>query len=488
MFTRSGFESLRFIIAASLIFFLSLIVSGPVLGQGDEEIELVFFNPDTTSKNPIDATNALQTFANVVNQKLNINIRAYYFKKQKDLERFLSEKKVEFGVLSQMFLVENADKYNLVPFACPIRNGKKTYRKVIVVRKDKPFNDLEDLRGKILAATALGEENIAFYNKVVFRGEIEVSKHFSQIMTVDSVHSAILAVLYGQADAAAVALTSFNIAQELNPQAQKNLKSIYTSEETPISPMSYFKDNVDPELLPRLKKILLETHLDPVGRQSCLAFNVEAWVDTSWDDYRRTQEIVKQANMKGPAPHSTTAVAAATTTSTSTVKTPDVPPTPVAAVSISRVQLYKGDGSNVVCNAWVKEENKKVNPDSMKLVYQVNNGEKQEKMLTGGSDGKFTAEFVLKELEATSSDSKEITYAVQSGDTLGKIAQKYLGSSTKYMLIVAYNNIKDPNIIYVGQKLRIKEGDVTVVEVAYNVEAKDEDGKTISSKSRKVIL
>lgn len=47
-----------------------------------------------------------------------------------------------------------------------------------------------------------------------------------------------------------------------------------------------------------------------------------------------------------------------------------------------------------------------------------------------------------------------VTYIVKSGDTLTKIATKY---GTTYKKIAKDNNINDPNLIYVGQKLIIKK-------------------------------
>jgi len=49
------------------------------------------------------------------------------------------------------------------------------------------------------------------------------------------------------------------------------------------------------------------------------------------------------------------------------------------------------------------------------------------------------------------------TYTVQSGDTLSKIAQKYYGDSSLYTKIFEANRdqLKDPNRIFPGQKLRI---------------------------------
>lgn len=50
-----------------------------------------------------------------------------------------------------------------------------------------------------------------------------------------------------------------------------------------------------------------------------------------------------------------------------------------------------------------------------------------------------------------SSDGKYVT--VERGDTLWAIASKHLGSGTKYKQLAAINNIPNPDLIYVGQKV-----------------------------------
>lgn len=47
------------------------------------------------------------------------------------------------------------------------------------------------------------------------------------------------------------------------------------------------------------------------------------------------------------------------------------------------------------------------------------------------------------------------TVTVQRGDTLWGIAKTYLGSGTKYPTLVSWNKIKNPNLIYVGQIIKI---------------------------------
>ena len=46
-----------------------------------------------------------------------------------------------------------------------------------------------------------------------------------------------------------------------------------------------------------------------------------------------------------------------------------------------------------------------------------------------------------------------VYYTVKKGDTLSKIASEY---GTTVSQIVKWNNIPNPNLIYIGQKFRVK--------------------------------
>lgn len=84
------------------------------------------------------------------------------------------------------------------------------------------------------------------------------------------------------------------------------------------------------------------------------------------------------------------------------------------------------------------------------IAGKYGNGDARKKAL-GDKYDKVQAR-VNEILGTTSSTSKQY-YTVKSGDNLTKIAKRY---GTTVNQLVAWNNIKNKNLIYAGQKLRVK--------------------------------
>lgn len=61
------------------------------------------------------------------------------------------------------------------------------------------------------------------------------------------------------------------------------------------------------------------------------------------------------------------------------------------------------------------------------------------------------------EVEGVNDDSAENFYTIEKGDNLSKIAKKFYGNANLYNKIFEANRevIKDPDLIYPGQKIRI---------------------------------
>lgn len=89
------------------------------------------------------------------------------------------------------------------------------------------------------------------------------------------------------------------------------------------------------------------------------------------------------------------------------------------------------------------------------IAGKYGNGDaRKQKLQSEGYDYNAVQAEVNKQLGSSGSGSSGATYyTVRSGDTLSSIAAKY---GTTYQKIASMNGIKNPNVIYAGQKLRVK--------------------------------
>jgi nucleoid-associated protein YgaU len=64
---------------------------------------------------------------------------------------------------------------------------------------------------------------------------------------------------------------------------------------------------------------------------------------------------------------------------------------------------------------------------------------------------------VVEDIEVNVPEPEAVFYEVKSGDSLSKIAKQHYGDAMKYPVIFEANKpmLKDPNLIYPGQVLRI---------------------------------
>ncbi|MDJ1470602.1 LysM peptidoglycan-binding domain-containing protein [Cytophagaceae bacterium DM2B3-1] len=73
----------------------------------------------------------------------------------------------------------------------------------------------------------------------------------------------------------------------------------------------------------------------------------------------------------------------------------------------------------------------------------------------GAIDPDYRAGDLVLNLEVAGPAAQETTYTVKSGDSLSKIAKNYPGLTWQKIYEANKDQIKDPNLIHPGQKLKI---------------------------------
>ncbi len=117
---------------------------------------------------------------------------------------------------------------------------------------------------------------------------------------------------------------------------------------------------------------------------------------------------------------------------------PPTPPTPTPEEPIYYT-VKRGDALYKIANKYDTTIAKLVEWNNIKNPNLIYVG---QKLIVG-----------YKNPEPTPPEPEKVYYTVKKGDNLTRIAEKY---GTTVSQIVAWNNIANPNIIYVGQVLRVK--------------------------------
>ncbi len=98
-----------------------------------------------------------------------------------------------------------------------------------------------------------------------------------------------------------------------------------------------------------------------------------------------------------------------------------------------------------------------VNDGVVSLSGKASSAEALEKAVLMAGNIKGVSEVNVDGVEAPSLSENVQYYEIKSGDTLSAIAKEYLGNAMDYPKIFEANRevIKDPDLIYPGQKIRI---------------------------------
>ncbi|NNF36441.1 MAG: peptidoglycan-binding protein LysM [Saprospiraceae bacterium] len=124
------------------------------------------------------------------------------------------------------------------------------------------------------------------------------------------------------------------------------------------------------------------------------------------------------------------------------------------AAKAKRIELLK----SIVESTGLEIENLdiEVADDQVTVYGQVDSQSDKEKvvLVLGNVEGIASVD---DRISVVNPEPEAVFYEVQSGDSLSKIAKAHYGDAMKYMLIFEANQplLKDPNLIYPGQVLRI---------------------------------
>jgi len=111
-------------------------------------------------------------------------------------------------------------------------------------------------------------------------------------------------------------------------------------------------------------------------------------------------------------------------------------------------------------NPGLKDLNVEFKDGQVSLAGEAASAEALEKAVLIAGNIQGVAEVSADQVQAPPQTGQVDYYVIQRGDTLSAIAKKFLGNASAYPKIFEANRevIKDPDLIYPGQKIRIPLG------------------------------
>ncbi|MBT2969860.1 MAG: peptidoglycan-binding protein LysM [Candidatus Thiodiazotropha sp. (ex Ctena orbiculata)] len=108
-------------------------------------------------------------------------------------------------------------------------------------------------------------------------------------------------------------------------------------------------------------------------------------------------------------------------------------------------------------NPGVKDLDVSFEDGKVVLSGNAESAEALEKTVLIAGNVQGVSEVTVDGVSAPPQEAKVEYYTIESGDTLSAIAKRFLGKASDYPKIFEANRevIKDPNLIYPGQKIRI---------------------------------
>ncbi|MEM7353024.1 MAG: PhnD/SsuA/transferrin family substrate-binding protein [Acidobacteriota bacterium] len=226
---------------------------------------------------PVEAANrqasAVTSLAEVLSQQLpEETLEAEIFRRWRDAKEYLSTHSDVSLMLSDAAFALQAPE-GLEPAYRFVRQGRETYRRRLVVRRDRSdLGQLADLKQKSLAIVeAAGAGDAAFLQREIFSGDLDPATWFATLQPTTDDFEATASVLYGQTDAALIAEYNPLLADHL----EMDLRVIYDSPEISLPVLSVRSSAFDEGQRRALDRAVRQLAADPAGQKTLARLGIE---------------------------------------------------------------------------------------------------------------------------------------------------------------------------------------------------------------------
>ncbi|MEM6532898.1 MAG: PhnD/SsuA/transferrin family substrate-binding protein [Myxococcota bacterium] len=232
------------------------------------EKTIVFFDPDANHQAISRFTTRFSGY--LQSRGLSLNLQAV--QSREAFKEVLRQPTTQFALANPSYLGSSS---NLAPIMVSTSDGSAFYRKVLVRLGDATGS----LKGKTLAA-ALPLERVSSANRVLAQIlPARLAPRQVLVIAVTKDIDALLALAFGQVDAALVTPASIALLGRINPQAKAKLSVVFQTDPQLRPPLYEVSGRAGVPARKKLVTALRDIFADAEGRQAMQVMGIDGWID-----------------------------------------------------------------------------------------------------------------------------------------------------------------------------------------------------------------
>jgi ABC-type phosphate/phosphonate transport system substrate-binding protein len=230
--------------------------------------------------------------------KQPINLSPYIFYSLKEIENALDADKIDILALSTPEYFALKERYNLVPALVGLIDDSPYSQYVILVRKDSGFNEIGDLRKKILAQPKDMYHPLINYwisNLLEKKYKMERDLFFGQLKVEEKESNAVYSVFFKKTDCAIVQKNVFTTLCALNPQIANSIQ-ILDSSPALISLLNVYTKKSENRVKNILHWLGNNIHKSAEGQNIVKLFKVQRLSEVTGKELESTKNLIDAYN------------------------------------------------------------------------------------------------------------------------------------------------------------------------------------------------
>ncbi len=263
--------------------------------------------------NPAENADTVETngkaFSQYFKQKTGLAVKIFVSSDYTALIEALRSGRIDFAFMPPFSFVKAEEMANAQVLLKSVRKGKSILYSAIIVRADKPYKKIEDLKGKNIAWVDPSSTSGHIFPKAQLKTKkhIDADTFFDKQIFAGAHDALVLSVLNGTVDAGATFVNDSKGEEGAwhiflrTPEEQKKIRMIYVTEGIPADTMATTKKFIteNKALVDKVVEAMKNMHKNEKGKHILnVLYHIDSMVPAESQDYQPIRDAAKVVNIK----------------------------------------------------------------------------------------------------------------------------------------------------------------------------------------------